>query len=88
MALYSIEFQRVEYYYASETIEADSKEQAEEIGRKMEDSTSFGEMILHHMTIDDSVLEFTQAYEVEPIVGRYERHVTLTADEIKKFMED
>lgn len=41
MALYNIEFKRVEWYYLTETVEAESIEQARELALKLLDSGDY-----------------------------------------------
>lgn len=81
MALYSIDFHRVEHYYLTEYIEAESKEQAEEIASKLLDSDYVD------VLIDDSVIEWSEN-ELQYVYPADDCHQqSLTAAEIKRYLE-
>lgn len=88
MALYNIEFKRVEYSYYTETIEANSQEQAAEIANKLLDVRDFEEDISERAVYDEGVNEFLGAYKVERGEGRYKRYATMTADEIADYLQE
>lgn len=86
MALYNIEFKRVEYSYYTETIEADSQEQAAEIANKLLDVRDFEEDVIERAVYDEGFNEFLGAYKVDE--DGYRHHVTMTADEIADYLKE
>lgn len=84
MALFEINFKHVEYFYRSETIEAESKEQAEAIALRLLDSEEFD--LMENNVYEDHEDSFIQAYEVERFAGRYERHETMGAEDIARYL--
>ena len=83
--LYNIEFKHIEIYYATETIEANSEEEAEAIARKLLDHPDFEERLMDSATYDDHEDSFIQTYKVEP--SKWVRE-TLTEREIKSYTEE
>lgn len=82
MAIYDIEFKHVEFYYHTETIEAASKEEAEEIACKLLDTYEFQEDLLDRSTYDDHEDSFIRAYERDPKWAR----TTMTPDEVASYL--
>lgn len=82
MALYNIEFKRVEIYYHTETIEAASKEEAEAIARRLLDTEDFEEDLMYRAVYDDHEDSFIQAYESKSEWAR----TTMTPDEVASYL--
>lgn len=82
MALYDIEFHRVEHYYLTETIEAGSREEAAAIACELMESYGFNDYLCDASSYEEGENEFLHANDAR------RSRATMTADEIKKFMED
>lgn len=83
MALYEIEFHRIEHYYHSEYIEADSKEHATEIANSLLESRSYENTIIDHASYEWGENEFQGAYLAEDY-----KLPSMTGIEISEYLED
>lgn len=86
MALYSIEFHRVEHYYLTEHIDAESEEQAKDIAEKLLDSDGYVDTL-----IDDAVIEWSEneVQSVDPADPADDSMFpSLTQDMIDEYLED
>lgn len=82
MALYDIEFHRVEHYYLTEYINAESEEQAKDIAEKLLDSEDYVDRL-----IDDAVIEWSEN-ELQYVNPAHEfLSPSLTADKINEYLE-
>ena len=87
MALFDIEFEHTEIYRHTETIEAESLEQANEIANKLLGSVDFQADLTESIYYDHED-KFLYAYEVEEGDGKFQRHATMSADVISSYLED
>lgn len=81
--LYEIEFHRVEHYYHSEYIEADSEEQATEIANNLLASRDFDEDIVLRMNYEygENKLDHVE------LAANY-KLTSMTADEIADYLQE
>lgn len=82
MALYSIEFHRVEHYYLTEYINAESEEQAKDIAEKLLDSDCYFVRLIDSAVIGWSENELQYVNPADESL-----FPSLTADEINEFLE-
>lgn len=85
MAVYEIEFHRVEHYYHTERIDAESVEQAKSIANDLLESVDFDVRLIDHATYDWGENELQSVGEVPDGVDHWP---TMTADEIEQYLED
>ena len=84
MGLYEINFKHVEVYYHSECIEANSREEAEAIAKKLLSTWSFEEHLMNLADYEDHENSFIEAYEV----SRSADAITMSRDTIAEYLEN
>jgi hypothetical protein len=85
MALYDIRFKHTEIYYCTETIEADSLEEAEGIAGRLLGSIDFEDELVGAAVYDDHEDSFIGANEVEQPEHGWQRHATI---DVSDFIDD
>lgn len=83
MAVYEIEFHRVEHYYHSEYIEADSKEQAKKIAEGLVYTVRFSDYLIDRASYEWGENELGGVSDAESY-----KLPSMTADEINEYLED
>lgn len=81
--LYEIEFHRVEHYYHSEYIEADSKQQARKIAEDLVDTVRFSDYLIDRVSYEWGENELGDVSVAEDY-----KLPSMTATEISEYLED